>query len=82
MGSGAAGGLAAPGNLQRLSVLPPLSQNFVLLKERPEEAAPKPLKKAMDYSSSSEEMDSSEEEEEDAEEGERSEPGTDTPGAR
>ncbi|XP_053115428.1 misshapen-like kinase 1 isoform X12 [Hemicordylus capensis] len=61
--------------------------NFVLLKERPEEAAPKPLKKAMDYSSSSEEMDSSEEEdeeeeEEEAEEGERSEPGTDTPGAR
>ncbi|KAH0626011.1 hypothetical protein JD844_000708 [Phrynosoma platyrhinos] len=54
--------------------------NFVLLKERPEEGAPKPLKKAMDYSSSSEELDSSEEEEE--EEEERSEPGTDTPGAR
>ncbi|XP_053115423.1 misshapen-like kinase 1 isoform X8 [Hemicordylus capensis] len=64
-----------------------IGENFVLLKERPEEAAPKPLKKAMDYSSSSEEMDSSEEEdeeeeEEEAEEGERSEPGTDTPGAR
>ncbi|XP_062994148.1 misshapen-like kinase 1 isoform X6 [Elgaria multicarinata webbii] len=58
--------------------------NFVLLKERPEEAAPKPLKKAMDYSSSSEEMDSSEEEEEEEEEaeGEHSETGTDTPGAR
>uniref|UniRef100_A0A8D0B0N7 non-specific serine/threonine protein kinase n=1 Tax=Salvator merianae TaxID=96440 RepID=A0A8D0B0N7_SALMN len=58
--------------------------NFVLLKERPEEAAPKPLKKAMDYSSSSEEMDSSEEEEEEEEaaEGERSEPATDAPGAR
>ncbi|XP_066467063.1 misshapen-like kinase 1 isoform X1 [Tiliqua scincoides] len=61
-----------------------IGENFVLLKERPEEAAPKPLKKAMDYSSSSEEMDSSEEEEEEeeAEEGERSEPGTDTPGTR
>ncbi|KAM3822730.1 misshapen-like kinase 1 isoform 4-T4 [Vipera latastei] len=61
--------------------------NFVLLKERPEEAAPKPLKKALDYSSSSEEVDSSEEEEEEEEEeepgeGEHSEPGTNTPGAR
>ncbi|XP_044273128.1 misshapen-like kinase 1 isoform X3 [Varanus komodoensis] len=55
--------------------------NFVLLKERPEDAAPKPLKKAMDYSSSSEEMDSSEEEEEEEEEAE-GEPGTDAPGAR
>ncbi|XP_062994144.1 misshapen-like kinase 1 isoform X3 [Elgaria multicarinata webbii] len=61
-----------------------IGENFVLLKERPEEAAPKPLKKAMDYSSSSEEMDSSEEEEEEEEEaeGEHSETGTDTPGAR
>uniref|UniRef100_A0A670ZGX1 non-specific serine/threonine protein kinase n=1 Tax=Pseudonaja textilis TaxID=8673 RepID=A0A670ZGX1_PSETE len=62
--------------------------NFVLLKERPEEAAPKPLKKALDYSSSSEELDSSDEEEEEEEEeeeagdGERSEAGTSTPGAR
>ncbi|XP_063157856.1 misshapen-like kinase 1 isoform X3 [Candoia aspera] len=61
--------------------------NFVLLKERPEEAAPKPLKKALEYSSSSEEIDSSEEEEEEEEEeeageGERSEPCTTTPGAR
>ncbi|KAM6453280.1 misshapen-like kinase 1 isoform 14-T14 [Liasis olivaceus] len=60
--------------------------NFVLLKERPEEAAPKPLKKALDYSSSSEEIESSEEEDEDEEEeageGERSEPGANTPGAR
>uniref|UniRef100_A0A8C5RX73 non-specific serine/threonine protein kinase n=1 Tax=Laticauda laticaudata TaxID=8630 RepID=A0A8C5RX73_LATLA len=62
--------------------------NFVLLKERPEEAAPKPLKKALDYSSSSEEVDSSEDEEEEEEEeeeagdGERSEAGTSTPGAR
>ncbi|XP_061446872.1 misshapen-like kinase 1 isoform X3 [Rhineura floridana] len=61
-----------------------IGENFVLLKERPEEAAPKPLKKAMDYSSSSEEMDSSEEEEEEEEEaeGEPSEPASDTPGAR
>nr|XP_056719113.1 misshapen-like kinase 1 isoform X4 [Euleptes europaea] len=57
--------------------------NFVLLRERPEDTAPKPLKKAMDYSSSSEEMDSSEEDDEEEEaEGERSEAGTDTPGAR
>nr|XP_028560060.1 misshapen-like kinase 1 isoform X9 [Podarcis muralis] len=58
--------------------------NFVLPKDRLEEAAPKPLKKAMDYSSSSEEMDSSEEEEEEEEEGEgeRSEPTADTPGTR
>ncbi|XP_075764171.1 misshapen-like kinase 1 isoform X8 [Pelodiscus sinensis] len=40
--------------------------NFVLLKERPEEP-PKPPKKAMDYSSSSEELDSSEEEDEEPE---------------
>uniref|UniRef100_A0A8C4YR04 non-specific serine/threonine protein kinase n=1 Tax=Gopherus evgoodei TaxID=1825980 RepID=A0A8C4YR04_9SAUR len=43
-----------------------LPQNFVLLKERPEEP-PKPPKKAMDYSSSSEEPDSSEEEDDEAE---------------
>ncbi|KAM6453277.1 misshapen-like kinase 1 isoform 11-T11 [Liasis olivaceus] len=63
-----------------------IGENFVLLKERPEEAAPKPLKKALDYSSSSEEIESSEEEDEDEEEeageGERSEPGANTPGAR
>ncbi|XP_026547459.1 misshapen-like kinase 1 isoform X2 [Notechis scutatus] len=65
-----------------------IGENFVLLKERPEEAAPKPLKKALDYSSSSEEVDSSEDEEEEEEEeeeagdGERSEAGTSTPGAR
>nr|XP_056719112.1 misshapen-like kinase 1 isoform X3 [Euleptes europaea] len=60
-----------------------IGENFVLLRERPEDTAPKPLKKAMDYSSSSEEMDSSEEDDEEEEaEGERSEAGTDTPGAR
>ncbi|XP_034990399.2 misshapen-like kinase 1 isoform X6 [Zootoca vivipara] len=61
-----------------------IGENFVLPKDRLEEAAPKPLKKAMDYSSSSEEMDSSEEEEEEEEEGEgeRSEPTADTPGTR
>uniref|UniRef100_K7F6V1 Protein kinase domain-containing protein n=1 Tax=Pelodiscus sinensis TaxID=13735 RepID=K7F6V1_PELSI len=40
--------------------------NFVLLKERPEEP-PKPPSKAMDYSSSCEELDSSEEEDEEPE---------------
>ncbi|KAM9111722.1 misshapen-like kinase 1, partial [Pangshura tecta] len=44
----------------------PAPQNFVLLKERPEEP-PKPPKKAMDYSSSSEEPDSSEEDDDEAE---------------
>ncbi|XP_075764168.1 misshapen-like kinase 1 isoform X5 [Pelodiscus sinensis] len=43
-----------------------IGENFVLLKERPEEP-PKPPKKAMDYSSSSEELDSSEEEDEEPE---------------
>ncbi|XP_050789335.1 misshapen-like kinase 1 isoform X3 [Gopherus flavomarginatus] len=43
-----------------------IGENFVLLKERPEEP-PKPPKKAMDYSSSSEEPDSSEEEDDEAE---------------
>uniref|UniRef100_A0A8C5S6D3 non-specific serine/threonine protein kinase n=1 Tax=Laticauda laticaudata TaxID=8630 RepID=A0A8C5S6D3_LATLA len=65
-----------------------LGQRALLGYERPEEAAPKPLKKALDYSSSSEEVDSSEDEEEEEEEeeeagdGERSEAGTSTPGAR
>uniref|UniRef100_A0A6I8NQM8 non-specific serine/threonine protein kinase n=1 Tax=Ornithorhynchus anatinus TaxID=9258 RepID=A0A6I8NQM8_ORNAN len=56
--------------------------DFVLLKERTDEA-PRPPKKAMDYSSSSDEMESSEEEEEEEEgEGERSEESRDTPGTR
>uniref|UniRef100_A0ACB8EX37 Misshapen-like kinase 1 n=1 Tax=Sphaerodactylus townsendi TaxID=933632 RepID=A0ACB8EX37_9SAUR len=59
-----------------------IGENFVLLRERPEDVAHKPLKKAMDYSSSSEELDSSEEEEDEEAEGERSEAGTDTTGAR
>ncbi|XP_067412035.1 misshapen-like kinase 1 isoform X6 [Emydura macquarii macquarii] len=54
--------------------------NFVLLKERPEDA-PKPPKKAMDYSSSSEEMDSSEEDDDEAE-GEPQDGGGEPAGAR
>ncbi|TFJ98461.1 transcription initiation factor TFIID subunit 6 [Platysternon megacephalum] len=54
--------------------------NFVLLKERPEEP-PKPPKKAMDYSSSSEEPDSSEEEDDEAE-GEPQDGGGEPAGAR
>ncbi|XP_047563124.1 misshapen-like kinase 1 isoform X9 [Lutra lutra] len=54
--------------------------DFVLLKERTLDEAPRPPKKAMDYSSSSEEVESSEDEEESN--GEPSEGSRDTPGAR
>ncbi|XP_067412016.1 misshapen-like kinase 1 isoform X4 [Emydura macquarii macquarii] len=57
-----------------------IGENFVLLKERPEDA-PKPPKKAMDYSSSSEEMDSSEEDDDEAE-GEPQDGGGEPAGAR
>uniref|UniRef100_A0A452QKS5 non-specific serine/threonine protein kinase n=1 Tax=Ursus americanus TaxID=9643 RepID=A0A452QKS5_URSAM len=59
---------------------PPTLQDFVLLKERALDEAPRPPKKAMDYSSSSEEVESSEDEEESN--GEPSEGSRDTPGAR
>ncbi|XP_045383066.1 misshapen-like kinase 1 isoform X11 [Lemur catta] len=55
--------------------------DFVLLKERTLDEAPRPPKKAMDYSSSSEEVESSEEEEEEGD-GEPSEGSRDTPGGR
>ncbi|KAI5757207.1 MINK1 [Gulo gulo luscus] len=54
--------------------------DFVLLKERALDEAPRPPKKAMDYSSSSEEVESSEDEEESN--GEPSEGSRDAPGAR
>ncbi|CAO2643958.1 Misshapen-like kinase 1 [Lemmus lemmus] len=55
--------------------------DFVLLKERTLDEAPKPPKKAMDYSSSSEEVESSEDEDEEGD-GEPSEGSRDTPGGR
>ncbi|XP_031995257.1 misshapen-like kinase 1 isoform X7 [Hylobates moloch] len=55
--------------------------DFVLLKERTLDEAPRPPKKAMDYSSSSEEVESSEEDEEEGEGG-PSEGSRDTPGGR
>ncbi|XP_042536482.1 misshapen-like kinase 1 isoform X5 [Dipodomys spectabilis] len=55
--------------------------DFVLLKERTLDEAPRPPKKAMDYSSSSEEVESSEDEEEEGD-GEPSEGSRDTPGGR
>ncbi|XP_031210507.1 misshapen-like kinase 1 isoform X10 [Mastomys coucha] len=55
--------------------------DFVLLKERTLDEAPKPPKKAMDYSSSSEEVESSEDDEEEGD-GEPSEGSRDTPGGR
>ncbi|XP_006899131.1 PREDICTED: misshapen-like kinase 1 isoform X2 [Elephantulus edwardii] len=55
--------------------------DFVLLKERTLDEFPRPPKKAMDYSSSSEEVESSEEDEEEGE-GEPSEGSRDTPGGR
>ncbi|XP_053424785.1 misshapen-like kinase 1 isoform X14 [Nycticebus coucang] len=55
--------------------------DFVLLKERTLDEAPRPPKKAMDYSSSSEEVESSEEDEEEGD-GEPSEGSRDTPGGR
>ncbi|XP_060503558.2 misshapen-like kinase 1 isoform X10 [Panthera onca] len=57
-----------------------IGEDFVLLKERALDEAPRPPKKAMDYSSSSEEVESSEDEEESN--GEPSEGSRDTPGAR
>ncbi|XP_038184517.1 misshapen-like kinase 1 isoform X3 [Arvicola amphibius] len=56
-------------------------QDFVLLKERTLDEAPRPPKKAMDYSSSSEEVESSEDEDEEGD-GEPSEGSRDTPGGR
>lgn len=56
-------------------------QDFVLLKERTLDEAPRPPKKAMDYSSSSEEVESSEDDEEESN-GEPSEGSRDTPGTR
>ncbi|XP_034360490.1 misshapen-like kinase 1 isoform X13 [Arvicanthis niloticus] len=58
-----------------------IGEDFVLLKERTLDEAPKPPKKAMDYSSSSEEVESSEDEEEEGD-GEPSEGSRDTPGGR
>ncbi|XP_045149434.1 misshapen-like kinase 1 isoform X2 [Echinops telfairi] len=58
-----------------------IGEDFVLLKERTLDEFPRPPKKAMDYSSSSEEVDSSEDEEEEGD-GEPSEGSRDTPGAR
>ncbi|XP_026985950.1 misshapen-like kinase 1 isoform X14 [Lagenorhynchus albirostris] len=55
--------------------------DFVLLKERTLDEAPRPPKKAMDYSSSSEEVESSEDDEEESN-GEPSEGSRDTPGGR
>ncbi|XP_021562623.1 misshapen-like kinase 1 [Carlito syrichta] len=55
--------------------------DFVLLKERTLDEAPRPPKKAMDYSSSSEEVESSEEDEEEGD-GEPLEGSRDTPGGR
>ncbi|XP_026236494.1 misshapen-like kinase 1 isoform X9 [Urocitellus parryii] len=55
--------------------------DFVLLKERTLDEAPRPPKKAMDYSSSSEEVESSEDDEEEGD-GEPSEGSRDTPGGR
>lgn len=52
-----------------------------MLKERTLDEAPRPPKKAMDYSSSSEEVESSEDEEEESN-GEPSEGSRDAPGAR
>ncbi|XP_063574742.1 collagen alpha-1(XXIII) chain [Pongo abelii] len=58
-----------------------LLMDFVLLKEQTLDKAPRPPKKAMDYSSSSEEVESSEEDEEEGEGG-PSEGSRDTPGGR
>lgn len=55
--------------------------DFVLLKERTLDEAPRPPKKAMDYSSSSEEVESSEDDEEEGD-GEPAEGSRDTPGGR
>ncbi|XP_020923439.1 misshapen-like kinase 1 isoform X17 [Sus scrofa] len=58
-----------------------IGEDFVLLKERTLDEAPRPPKKAMDYSSSSEEVESSEDDEEESN-GEPSQGSRDTPGAR
>ncbi|XP_036308286.1 misshapen-like kinase 1 isoform X2 [Pipistrellus kuhlii] len=58
-----------------------IGEDFVLLKERTLDEAPRPPKKAMDYSSSSEEAESSEDDEEESN-GEPSEGSRDTPGTR
>ncbi|KAM5214911.1 misshapen-like kinase 1 isoform 35-T35 [Hipposideros larvatus] len=58
-----------------------VAADFVLLKERTLDEAPRPPKKAMDYSSSSEEVESSEDDEEESN-GEPSEGSRDTPGTR
>nr|KAF6457528.1 misshapen like kinase 1 [Rousettus aegyptiacus] len=58
-----------------------IGEDFVLLKERTLDEAPRPPKKAMDYSSSSEEVESSEDDEEESN-GEPSEGSRDAPGAR
>nr|XP_004666969.1 misshapen-like kinase 1 isoform X8 [Jaculus jaculus] len=58
-----------------------IGEDFVLLKERTLDDAPRPPKKAMDYSSSSEEVESSEDDEEEGD-GEPSEGSRDTPGGR
>ncbi|XP_004376141.1 misshapen-like kinase 1 isoform X3 [Trichechus manatus latirostris] len=57
-----------------------IGEDFVLLKERTLDEFPRPPKKAMDYSSSSEEVESSEDDEEEGD-GEPSEGSRDTPGA-
>ncbi|KAI5280822.1 Misshapen-Like Kinase 1 [Manis pentadactyla] len=58
-----------------------IGEDFVLMKERTLDEAPRPPKKAMDYSSSSEDVESSEDEEEESN-GEPSEGSRDTPGTR
>ncbi|KAL6039552.1 hypothetical protein STEG23_002359, partial [Scotinomys teguina] len=58
-----------------------IGEDFVLLKERTLDEAPRPPKKAMDYSSSSEEVESSEDDDEEGD-GDPSEGSRDTPGGR
>lgn len=72
--------LLLPFPLSHASLPTPSPQDFVLLKERALDDAPRPPKKAMDYSSSSEEVESSEDEDESN--GEPSEGSRDPPGAR
>ncbi|XP_041444906.1 misshapen-like kinase 1 isoform X12 [Xenopus laevis] len=57
-----------------------IGEDHLLVKDRPEDV-PKPPKKALDYSSSSDELDSSDEEEEEGD-AERQEPNRDSSGAR
>ncbi|ERE69338.1 misshapen-like kinase 1 [Cricetulus griseus] len=82
---------ASPSPPGPLSQTPPMQRpvepqegphkDFVLLKERTLDEAPRPPKKAMDYSSSSEEVESSEDDDEEGD-GEPSEGSRDTPGGR